>query len=85
MKIERKKRPTRLECALYTKEDHDICVEMIAKYKHHLENPSLDDSTISMLNELIEMNEIAIERCNEIFNSSHRTRREEFKKLRRKH
>lgn len=86
MKIERKKRPTRFECELYTKEYHDSCVEMNDKYKRCLEEyPSLDDSAVSMIKEIMELNDNAIERCKEIFNSLHRTRREEFKKLRRKH
>ena len=86
MEIERKKRPTRFECELYNKEFYDCCVEMVAKYKRFLENYSLDDSTVSMLNELIEMNEISIKKCEQIFKSSHRTRRPDCKLRRlRKH
>lgn len=85
MKIERKKRPTRLECALYSKDYHDYCVEKNIDYKRCLEQNSLSDNMLSMIKELIELNDVAIERCKDIFNSLHRTRREEFKKLRRKH
>lgn len=84
MKIERKKRPTRLECALYSKEYHDLCVEKNINNKRCLEENSLNDNLVSMIKELIELNEIAIKRCKEIFKSSHRTRRPEckFKRLR---
>lgn len=86
MKIERKKRPTRLECALYGKDYYDRCVEINTKYKQILEeHPSLGNGAVSMIKEIMELNDISIERCKEIFNSLHRTRREEFKKLRRKH
>lgn len=84
MKIERKKRPTRLECALYSKDYYDRCVEIKAKYKQVLEeNHSLDDSAVSMIKEIMELNDISIERCEQIFKSSHRTRREDWKKMRR--
>ena len=85
MKIERKKRPTRLECALYSMEYHDLCVEKNINNKRRLEENSLNDNLKTMIKELIELNDDAIEKCKEIFNSLHRTRREEFKKLRRKH
>lgn len=86
MKIERKKRPTRLECSLYRKEYYDRCVENVTKNKRFLEeHPSLKDDSVSMIKELIGLDENAIETCEQIFKSSHRTRREEFKKLRRKH
>ena len=84
MKIERKKRPTRLECALYSKDYYDRCVEINTKYKQTLEeHPSLDDSAVSMIKEIMELNDISIERCKEIFNSLHRTRREEWRQSRR--
>jgi predicted AlkP superfamily phosphohydrolase/phosphomutase len=87
MKIERKKRPTRFECELYTKEYYEICVEMNDKYKRCLEDyPSLDDNSVSLIKEIIGLNESAIEKCEKIFKSSHRTRRPECKIRRlRKH
>ncbi len=84
MKIERKKRPTRLECALYDKKYYDRCVANIKKNKRFLEeNPSLNNNSVSMIKELIALDDNAIKTCEKIFNSLHRTRREEFKKLRR--
>lgn len=80
MKIERKKRPTRFECELYTKEYYENCVEMNDKYKRCIEDyPSLDDNSVSMIKGIMELNDVAIERCKEIFKSSHRTRRPECK------
>ncbi len=84
MKIERKKRPTRLECALYSKDYYDRCVENVTKNKRFLEeHPSLNDNSVSMIKELIDLDDNAIKTCEQIFKSSHRTRREEFKKLKR--
>lgn len=84
MKIERKKRPTRLECALYDKGYHDRCVENNARNKQFLEeHPSLDDSAVSMIKELIDLDNNAIKTCEEIFKSLHRTRREEWRQSKR--
>ena len=84
MKIERKKRPTRLECALYDKKYYDRCVNNVKKNKRFLEeHPSLNHSSVSMIKELIVLDENAIKTCEEIFKSSHRTRREEWKQSRR--
>lgn len=85
MKIERKYRPTQIECRLYDKVYYDRCVEIRRKQKQIFEDrrSSLDDNSVSMMKEVIEMNDFQIEKCEQIFKSSHRTRRPEYTKLRR--
>lgn len=84
MKIERKKRPTQFECSMYDKVYYDRCVEVSIKNKQFIEeHPSLDDNSVSLIKEIIKLNDDTIKKCEDVFKSSHRTRRPEYTKLRR--
>lgn len=84
MKIERKKRPTQFECGVYNKEYYDRCIEINTKHKQFIEeHPSLDGSSVSLIKESITLNDDTIKKCEDVFKSSHRTRRPEYMKLKR--